>query len=100
MRLPLGPADLPPGAMRGVEVGGRRVLLARVGDALHAIDDDCNHAGGTLSRGTLSGAVVACPMHGMTFDVRTGALTCTPRLCPDQRRYAVVVVDGQAFIEV
>jgi nitrite reductase/ring-hydroxylating ferredoxin subunit len=36
----------------------------------------------------------------MTFDVRTGALTCTPRLCGDQRVYPVEVVAGEVWVEV
>jgi 3-phenylpropionate/trans-cinnamate dioxygenase ferredoxin subunit len=87
--------------MRGYRLAGERhVLLVRLGGALHALDDVCNHAGCLLSGGHLSGSEVVCPCHQMTFDVRSGALTCTPRLCDDQRTWPVVVEDGQVWVEV
>jgi nitrite reductase/ring-hydroxylating ferredoxin subunit len=36
----------------------------------------------------------------MTFDVRSGVLTCTPRLCEDQRTWPVLVEDGKVWVEV
>ena len=101
-RVPLGADDLPEGAMRGVALPGERyVLLARVGGALHALDDVCNHAGCLLSEGRLEETRVVCPCHEMAFDVRTGASTTRPRLCEDQRRYDELVVEGgQVWLEV
>jgi 3-phenylpropionate/trans-cinnamate dioxygenase ferredoxin component len=87
--------------MRGYRLPGELyVLLARVGGALVALDDRCNHAGCLLSGGTLRGAEVVCPCHGMTFEVHTGALTCRPRLCEDQPTYRVEVADGEIWVEV
>ncbi len=101
MRLLLGPADLGEGQMRGYCLAGeRRVLLVRLGAALHALDDVCNHAGCLLSGGRLAGTEVICPCHLMTFDVRTGAVTCQPRLCEDQRTFRVAVEGGQVWVEV
>ena len=48
------------------------VGLYRVGDAVHAMEDACPHAGVPLSDGTLDGCVVTCRAHGWPFDVRTG----------------------------
>lgn len=101
MRLLLGPANLGEGEMRGYRLAGERyVLLVRLGGALHALDDVCNHAGCLLSGGRLAGSEVVCPCHQMTFDVRSGALTCTPRLCHDQRTWPVVVEDGEVWVDV
>ncbi len=87
--------------MRGHLVGDeRRVCLVRVGGGYHAIEDTCNHAGCLLSGGTLRGTEVVCPCHDMTFDVRTGALTCRPRLCDDQRVYRVEVLEGEVWVDV
>jgi 3-phenylpropionate/trans-cinnamate dioxygenase ferredoxin subunit len=100
VRLPFGPADLAEGEMRGAELdGGRLVLVARVGGALHAIEDVCNHEGCLLSEGHLRGAAVECPCHGMEFDVRTGAGVTEPPLCEDQRAYRVVERAGALFLE-
>ncbi len=87
--------------MRGHRLpGDRYVCLVRLDGVLHALDDTCNHAGCLLSGGQLRGREVVCPCHGMSFDARTGALTCQPRLCEDQRIWPVEVVDGEVWVEV
>src|ERR1041385_6797378 len=64
--------DLVPGQVRGVELDGVRVVLARVGEQVYACGDTCAHRGGALSEGKLSGVRLACPLHGWHYDVRTG----------------------------
>ncbi len=87
--------------MRGHRLpGDRYVCLLRLDGAFHALDDSCSHAGCLLSGGRLRGGEVVCPCHGMSFDGRTGALTCRPRLCEDQRTWPVEVVDGEIWVEV
>ena len=101
MRFRAGPADLAEGEMRGVRLpGDRRVLLAVVQGEVAALNDECNHAGCLLSGGSLYGSEVVCPCHGMTFDVRSGALTCHPRLCDDQRTYPAWVEGGEIWVEI
>jgi nitrite reductase/ring-hydroxylating ferredoxin subunit len=70
--------DLPDGGTTGVVVEGRHVLLHRSGDEVHAIDDLCSHAGGLLSRGVVTGCVVACPLHESLFDLRDGHIVRGP----------------------
>ncbi len=70
--------DLADGALVGVEVEGRKVLLHRTGDEVHAISNVCSHAGGVLSRGEVSDCVVTCPLHGARFDVRDGHVVRGP----------------------
>jgi nitrite reductase/ring-hydroxylating ferredoxin subunit len=65
-------ADVVAGQPRLAEVGGVRVVLVRVGEAIHACGDVCSHRGGSLSQGRLSGTKLACPLHGWLYDVRTG----------------------------
>lgn len=101
MRHSAGPADLADGQMRGVRLpGDRHVLVVRLDGTVTALDDQCNHAGCLLSGGKLRGAEVVCPGHDMTFDVRTGALTCRPRLCDDQRTYRAWVEGGEIWVEI
>ncbi len=64
--------DLQAGQPVLVEANGARIVLARVGDAVHACADACAHRGGPLSEGKLSGNRLACPWHGWHYDVRTG----------------------------
>ena len=55
-----------------IRVGGIEIGLYRVGEAIHAMEDACPHAGFPLSRGRLEGCVVTCAAHGLPFDIRTG----------------------------
>jgi 3-phenylpropionate/trans-cinnamate dioxygenase ferredoxin component len=82
-------ASLPPGTMRRVDYPPFHVLLVNLGGVPYAIDDTCNHAGESLSRGELSGCEIACPAHGYVFDVRTGALLSPLGLCDAQRTFEV-----------
>jgi 3-phenylpropionate/trans-cinnamate dioxygenase ferredoxin component len=59
----LGEADLAEGEMRSYPLpGDRDVLLVRLGGALLALDDRCNHSGCLLSGGCLRGNEVVCPV--------------------------------------
>jgi 3-phenylpropionate/trans-cinnamate dioxygenase ferredoxin subunit len=55
-----------------VHVGEIAIGLYRVGEEIHAMEDNCPHAGFPLSEGTLEGSVIVCKAHGWPFDVRTG----------------------------
>ncbi len=48
------------------------ISVYRVGDEYYAIDDRCPHKGVSLAKGTFEEAVVTCPAHHFTVDVRTG----------------------------
>ncbi|MXY80455.1 MAG: Rieske 2Fe-2S domain-containing protein, partial [Chloroflexi bacterium] len=62
-------ADVPAGAARVVNVGGRSIALCHVeGDAIYAIDNVCTHDDGPLGDGTLHADRVECPLHGALFD--------------------------------
>ena len=79
----VGPADdLPDGALRQVEAGGRAVCVARLDEEWIAFDDTCTHEECSLAGGELDGMVVVCPCHGSEFDVRTGDVLTPPALEP------------------
>jgi nitrite reductase/ring-hydroxylating ferredoxin subunit len=67
-----------PGAMTWVAVDRERVLLANVDGTFYALQDACGHRQAPLSRGTLAGHVIECPLHFAQFDVRTGKLLSGP----------------------
>ena len=77
--IPLREAsDLKPGEMKRVMVDGQRVLLANVDGAFCALKDECGHQKAALSKGTLQGDVIECPLHFARFDVRTGRALSGP----------------------
>jgi nitrite reductase (NADH) small subunit len=107
--------ELTPGQLRGVEVDGVAVVVARTpAGSVHVLRDRCSHEGGRLSRGRLLlkvggdevGAyvlsedeyVVRCPWHGYEFDVETGHCIADARRAR-VRAYEVTVEDGVVFIE-
>ena len=71
-------SELAPGAMTWAVVDRQRIVIANVDGAFYALHDVCGHRGAPLSRGTLTGYVLECPLHYATFDVRTGKLLSGP----------------------
>lgn len=71
-------SDFEDGKMKLVEVDDRLVLVFRIGEEFHCIDDICTHDGGTLSDGEFVGCEIKCPRHGARFDVRDGKALCMP----------------------
>ena len=74
-------SDLPDGSLLGVEVGGVKIVLARTGDRVHALQDRCSHEEFPLSDGEIAGNQVTCLLHGARFDLETR----TPRALPAVR---------------
>jgi nitrite reductase/ring-hydroxylating ferredoxin subunit len=97
--LQAGPlSELPPGAVKEVEVGDVTFAVCNVDGALHCIGGTCPHAGGPLGQGTLEGNTLVCPWHGWEFDCRSGLSALGDDL--QVETYPVRVQDGNIFIEV
>src|SRR2546426_3450233 len=71
-------SELAPGVMTWAVVDRERILVANVDGAFYALQDACGHRQAPLSKGTLEGHVIECPLHFATFDVRTGKLLSGP----------------------
>ena len=67
------PAHVLAGDRTVVELEGKRILLLRVGDDVHAFDNACPHEGNPLVEGEVLGDVLECAYHGWRFDLATGA---------------------------
>ena len=73
--------DLSPGRVIPIEAGGRKLLLAQVGEDYHAADRRCPHLGFSLCRGgKLDGQAIVCPLHKAKFDLVTGQVERDPKL--------------------
>jgi len=92
-------AELVPGVPRLVETDGKRVVVIRIGDRVHAMSDVCAHKGGPLSDGKLSGTRLACPWHGWMYDVRSGQCTFPGRGAA-VRTYRVIVENDEVRVEI
>lgn len=87
--------ELPPGARKIVEIGGRSIGVFHLEDGrFFALRNRCPHRGAPLCEGRRSGLVTAdvpyqpvfqrdgeilrCPWHGWEFDLTTGRTVCMP----------------------
>ena len=96
--VPVTPAsELAPGAMKWVAIDRERVLLANVEGVFYALRDACGHRQAPLSKGTLDGYVIECPLHFATFDVRTGKPLSGPSSA-DVPTYEVQVKDDTVYV--
>jgi NAD(P)H-dependent nitrite reductase small subunit len=73
--------ELPEGEGRVVEAGAKTIAVFRRAGELHAVQNVCPHAGGSLGHGHFSSekGVVRCPRHAWGFDVTTGNCLTQPR---------------------
>lgn len=55
-----------------VSSGGLRILLAWAENTVYAVDDMCSHEDASLSKGSLHGNCVKCPLHGSRFSLASG----------------------------
>jgi nitrite reductase/ring-hydroxylating ferredoxin subunit len=96
----IGPANaLPAGEMKCVMVNGRRLLLAHVDGQFYAVDERCPHEDASLSKGSLHGYLIGCPLHGSRFDVRSGRVLEEPA-DKDLETYPVEERDGMLFVSL
>ena len=65
-------SEIPADEALAVTVGSVDVALARDGEELFAVQDQCSHAAVALSEGEVEDCTVECWLHGSRFDLRTG----------------------------
>ena len=70
--------ELMVGKLMHVNESGLDICLAYVDGAVYAIDDMCSHEDASLSKGSLHGHCVKCPLHGSRFDLASGAALDEP----------------------
>ena len=89
-------AEIAPGAMKLVVLGGQQLVVANVGGIFAAFANECTHSGGPLEEGELAGDVVVCPWHASGFNVRSGKPVSGPAAEPIQ--VYEVRVEGDAIL--
>ena len=91
--------DIAENTSAAFEVAGLSVLLCRSNGTLYAVENRCSHQATELTGGRVRRGYVACPLHGVMFNLSNGepvgTLTRTPI-----RTFAVQVEDGIAHIQV
>ncbi|HEX5465985.1 MAG TPA: Rieske (2Fe-2S) protein [Candidatus Limnocylindrales bacterium] len=82
------PAELPEGQPVLGHLGVQGLALVRQGDTILALHDECAHAGGPLSEGTVVDGCLQCPWHGSRFRLADGQAVRGPTAY-DQPSYEV-----------
>jgi 3-phenylpropionate/trans-cinnamate dioxygenase ferredoxin component len=93
--------ELPEGAMRLVEVEGRKIGVFRCGSGeLYAIEDRCSHDDGPLAEGEFDAdaCTVECPRHGSLFDLESGRPKNLPAFQPVDT-FEVRLEDGEVKLD-
>ena len=75
-------SDLPTGAKKAVDIGGKSVLICNSNDKLYAVSNRCSHADEKLEGGRMFKSWVACPLHGARFELATGKAMNLPATQP------------------
>jgi nitrite reductase/ring-hydroxylating ferredoxin subunit len=98
---PTVPFDsLQPGSCVVHRIGAAKVLIARIGDTVHATTAICTHARVELAAGPLApGCLVECPMHGALFSPVDGSVHEGPATAP-LKTYPATVLDGVVHVDV
>lgn len=89
-------ADIPPGHAARVEIDGVPVAIFNCDGHFYALDDTCSHQEASLSEGDLDldRCVIECPLHGSSFDLRTGDPLTLPAVEPVHAHQVEVDADG------
>ncbi len=80
--------EIAEGTLVKAKLGAQALVLVRSGDTIHALHDQCAHAGGPLSEGTIVAGCIECPWHGSRFEIATGHRRRGPTVY-DQPSYEV-----------
>jgi len=80
-----------------VRVDGEEIAIFQIGSDIFAVRNDCPHQHfQLLHQGTLKDHALTCPMHGWTFDLRTGkAMNGDGNL----KKYMVKIIDDDVWIK-
>ena len=91
--------DIPKLGARRVpsDAHGTIAVFRTADDRVFALRDACPHKGGPLSQGIVFGDSVACPLHNLCIDLKTGQAAA-----PDEgtvQRFEARVVDGEVEVQ-
>jgi len=79
--------------MRSCKIGPREIVLCHTRDGVFAVENICTHAHARMSEGFLKGTRLTCPLHGASFDVRSGRVLGGPAVIPIAT-HPTRIVDG------
>ena len=78
---------------------GKEICVARVGNEVFAIEDNCSHQDAALSEGEQNGYKIECWLHSAEFDLRTGDALTPPASRP-VKTYQVSIDGNNVVVEI
>ena len=88
--------DLPEDQPVKAKFGLQNLVLVRHGERIQALHEQCAHAGGPLSQGTLIDGCLECPWHGSRFRLADGRAVRGPSVY-DQPAYEVRTTEAGGY---
>jgi 3-phenylpropionate/trans-cinnamate dioxygenase ferredoxin subunit len=99
-------SEIAQGQMKAFKLEEKEILIANVNGNYYAIPNRCTHKNGELSKGSLDGNIVTCPVHGARFDVTTGKAVAGPKIAffrgktDDERSYQVKIEGTDVMVDL
>jgi nitrite reductase/ring-hydroxylating ferredoxin subunit len=93
---PLDVTEIPEGTPVRANAGLQTLVLVRSGETIHALQNQCAHAGGPLSNGRIVDGCIECPWHGSQFALATGYRRAGPTVY-DQPCYEIRRTDAGGY---
>jgi nitrite reductase/ring-hydroxylating ferredoxin subunit len=92
--------DVAPGGMKSFILPElpEAVAVFNLDGTIYVTNDECTHFVASLTEGYFEGEVVECPLHGGSFNIKTGAPMSRPCEIPLQT-YQVVLEAGNVYIK-
>ena len=90
--------ELKPGFIRGFQVKGKSIALYNCQGKFFATSNICQHEGGFLEEGELTGNVIMCSLHGWEYNIESGECLTAPGA--DLKTYPVQIVGDEIQIAV
>lgn len=91
--------SLKSGQMKCFDLGGTRIIMARVDDAFYAFAELCSHEDFPLWYGAIHDHRVECSLHGAQFDIRDGQPVFEPATRPI-KTYPVSIENETIYVEL
>lgn len=99
-RVPGGVAILADRPLRPVQVAGRKLVVARVGESYYACPNRCPHFGIQLAGGRLEGHILECKWHHWRFDLSNGHIDAEESEFETTETYEVIRDGADLLISV
>jgi nitrite reductase/ring-hydroxylating ferredoxin subunit len=92
--------EIAPGGTRAVFIDDMNVLVARVGDDVHAVRNACGDGPLPLDYSVLNGAELICSWHGCRYDIRTGHRLDYPGASAEEQLVILPVRVNDGVVEI